>query len=155
MLKTLARVILGDSNLHASYWFYAIRHASVLANMIFLVKLRKDPEQKISAWGAQYEKKQLALILGPFGCLAHLVLQKEHSLAHLDPKDFTDGGIKFGVRSIVVVYLGVHVDPVTIFYTYLMTDAKNVYTSKKNISTTGDIFPHNTTGYRDCAEKHA
>jgi len=34
VLKTLARVMLEDSNLHASYWFYAIRHASVLANMM-------------------------------------------------------------------------------------------------------------------------
>jgi len=39
VLKTLARVILADSNLHASSWFYAIQHASVLANTIFLVKV--------------------------------------------------------------------------------------------------------------------
>jgi len=72
---TLARIILRDSNLHTSYWFYAIRHASILANIIFLVKSRKDPEQKMSAWEAQYHEKSHAnLILGPFGCLAHLVL---------------------------------------------------------------------------------
>jgi len=114
--------------------------------MIFLVKSRKDPEQKISAWEAQYHEKPHAdLILGPFECLAHLVLQNEHRLARLDPKDDTDRGIGFGVRSIVGVYLGVHVDPVTMFYTYLMTDGKNVYTSKNNIITTGDIFLLNIT----------
>ena len=77
------------------------------------------------------------------------MLQKEHRLARLDLKGDPDGGIRFGVRSIVGVYLGVHVDPVTMFYTYLMTDGKNVYTSKNNIITTGDIFPHNITVPRD------
>jgi len=104
VLKTLASVMLGDSNLHTSYWFYTIRHASVLANMIFLVKLWKDPEQRISAWEAQYyEKPHADLNFGPFEFLAHLVLQKEHTLARLDPKDDTDRGIGFGVRSIVGV----------------------------------------------------
>jgi len=118
--------------------------------MIFLVKSRKDPEQKISAWEAQYyEKPHADLILGPFGCLAHLVLQKEHRLARLDPKDDTDGDIVFGVRSIVGVFLGVHVDPVTMSYTYLMTYGKNVYASKNNIITTGDIFPYNITVPQD------
>jgi len=146
VLKTLARVMPGDSNLHASYWFYAIQHASVLANMIFLVKLLKDPEREILAWEAQYDEKPHAyLILGHFVCLAHLVLQKEHRLARLDPKDDTDGGIGFGVRSIVGAFLGVHVDPVKMLYTCFRHDGKNVYTSKNNIITTGDIFPHNIT----------
>ena len=105
VLKTLARVMLGDSNLHASYWFYAIRHASVLTSMNFLVKSRKDQEQKISAWEAQYHEKPHAdLILGPFECLTHLVLQNEHRLARLDPKDDADGGIEFGIRSIMGVF---------------------------------------------------
>jgi len=46
VLKTLARVMLEDLNLHASYRIYAIRHDSVLASTIFLVKLLKDPERK-------------------------------------------------------------------------------------------------------------
>jgi len=49
----------------------------------------------------------------------------------------------------VGVYLRVRVDPVTMFYAYLRTDDKNVYTSKNNIITTGDIFPHNITVPRD------
>ena len=120
------------------------------------MKSRKDPEQKISAWEAQYDEKPHAdLILGPFGCLAHLVLQKEHRLARLDPKDDTDEGIGFGVRSIVGVFLGVHVDPVTMFYTNLITDGKNVYTSKKEYLYDRRhllLQHHGTTGYRDCAE---
>ena len=35
------------------------------------------------------------------------------------------------------------------FYTYLMTDGKKIFTSKNNIITIGDIFPHNITVPRD------
>jgi len=123
VLKTPARVMLADSNLHTSSWFYAIQHASVLANMIFLVKSLKDPVEKILAWEAQYDEWPHAdLILCPFGCLVNLVLQYEHKLTLLDPKkDDTDRGSGLGFQSIVGLYLGVHVDPVTMFYAYLVT----------------------------------
>jgi len=49
----------------------------------------------------------------------------------------------------VGLYLGVHVDPVTMFYAYLVTYSQNVYTSKNNIITTVDIFPNNFTVQRD------
>ena len=47
------------------------------------------------------------------------------------------------------VYLGVHVDPETMFYAYHMTDGKNVNMLNQNIITTGDIFSHNITVPQD------
>jgi len=35
------------------------------------------------------------------------------------------------------------------FYTYLMTDGEKIFTSKNNIITIGDIFPHNIMVPRD------
>jgi len=46
VLKTLARVMQEDPNLHASYWFFAIRHTFGLANMIFLVEVAEGPRAK-------------------------------------------------------------------------------------------------------------
>jgi hypothetical protein len=104
-LKSLARPMVERSGLHLSFWYFAIQHAALVSNLVLPARDDDGEEMPITIWEAEYdvEPEVERYLLGPFGCLAYLILTEEQRRAKGLCKHF-------GIRSIAGVYLGCAVD---------------------------------------------
>ena len=97
--KSHARCLLGEARLSIRWWWYALKYAVTVSNMLDLTT--DDNGVEMTVWEAHFgERPDLErILLGPFGSLAYIVLSEEQRRAK---------GISgsFGVRAIAGLYLG-------------------------------------------------
>jgi hypothetical protein len=74
------------------------------------------------------------LLIGPFGCLAYLILTKE-------ARQRKGMSTYWGVRAIPGIYLGCEVNPRTMVYHHIITDGKTIFSSPNRIKTVPDVYP--------------
>ena len=132
--KSHARCMLGQAGLSIRWWWYALKFAVNVSNIIDITT--DDAGTEVTVWEAHFgEKPDLQrILLGPFGCLAYLILSEEQRRAK---------GISgsFGVRAIAGIYLGPAVCPKTGVFHHLVTDGGTIYASPNNVKIVSDVFP--------------
>ena len=99
-----------------------------------------EPGSRRSIWETHFgETPHLdSYVLGPFGCLAFLILTKEQRQA----RDLCG---HFGNRTIQGLYLGAHVDAASGVFRHLFTDGRTVYSTPHALKVVGDGYPLHQT----------
>jgi hypothetical protein len=90
----------------------------------------------ITVWEAHYGQRPNVgeLLLGPFGCLAYLILTKE-------TRQRKGMSTYWGERAIPGIYLGCEVNPHTMDYHHIITDGKTIFSSPNRIKPVPDVYP--------------
>jgi hypothetical protein len=121
-----------------AFWWFAIRQAVLITNLILLETPTEggEPKKRRSSWEAHFgETPHLdSYVLGPFGCLAFLILTKEQRQAR---------GLcgHFGNRTLQGLYLGAHVDGASGVFRHLFTDGRTVFATPHALKVIGDGYP--------------
>jgi hypothetical protein len=112
-----------------------MRQAVLISNLILLETQLEgsESESRRSIWEAHFgETPHLdSYVLGPFGCLAFLIMTKEQRQAR---------GLcgHFGNRTLQGLYLGAHVDAASGVFRNLFTDDRTVFSSPHPLKVVGD-----------------
>lgn len=115
-----------------------MRQAVLITNLILLETPIEGgkPKARRSAWEAHFgDTPHLAsYVLGPFGCLAFLILTKEQRQAR---------GLcgHFGNRTLQGLYLGAHVDGASAVFRHVFTDCRTVLATPHALKVVGDGYP--------------
>jgi hypothetical protein len=75
----LGRSMMWRAGLHPGYWYFAVSHAILIMNLLLRARTFSGVPRDITVWEAHYGQHPNVgeLLLGPFGCLAYLILTKE------------------------------------------------------------------------------
>ncbi len=118
------------------YWYFAVSHAILIMNLMLRARTLSGVPRDITVWEAHYGQRPNVgeLLLGPFGCLAYLILTKETG----QRKGMST---YWGVRTIPGIYLGCEVNPHTMVYHHIITDDKTIFSSPNRIKPVPDVYP--------------
>jgi hypothetical protein len=136
--KGMCRAMLNRAGMSIAFWWFAIRQAVLITNLILLETPTEggEPKKRRSSWEAHFgETPHLdSYVLGPFGCLAFLILTKEQRQAR---------GLcgHFGNRTLQGLYLGAHVDGASGVFRHLFTDGRTVFATPHALKVIGDGYP--------------
>ena len=135
-LKSMVRAMLSHAGAPAAFWFLALVHAVLICNLILPARDKDGKKLNKTKWENHFGVKPRVqdFLLGPWGCLAYLVLTEEQRKAR---KLCTH----FGVRAIGGIYLGTVCDPVTHVYKHLISDGRSIFSTTSNIKIVGDVYP--------------
>ena len=145
-LKKMSRCMLSKAGMSSKYWYFAMKMAAVINNIVMLVRDENGEivkstdtagrQKTMTAYEAHFGERPdvQRLLLGPFGCMAYLILTEEQRRA----RGFSSS---FGVRAISGMYLGPEICAKTGVYHHLMTDGRTIFTSPHNIKVIPDVFP--------------
>ena len=135
-LKGMVRAMLSHAGAPAAFWFHALVHAVLICNLILPARDKDGKKINKTKWENHFgvKPKVQDFLLGPWGCLAYLVLTEEQRSAR---KLCTH----FGVRAIGGIYLGTVCDPVTHVYKHLISDGRSIFSTTNNIKIVGDVYP--------------
>jgi hypothetical protein len=132
----LGRSMMWRAGLHPGYWYFAVSHAILIMNLMLRARTPSGVPRDITVWEAHYGQRPNVgeLLLGPFGCLAYLILTKE-------TRQRKGMSTFWGVRAIPGIYLGCEVNPRTMVYHHIITDGKTIFSSPNRIKTVPDVYP--------------
>lgn len=135
-LKGCVRAMLLHSGLSIKYWYHALQHAVLICNLLSIARDDDDEELDCTVWEHRYGKKPVLndLLLGPFGCLAYLVLSQEQRQAR-------NLSGHFGVRALAGVYLGCVFNAGTGVYEHVITDGRSFFSSPNHVKVIADVYP--------------
>ena len=123
-LKGCVRAMLLQSGLSVRFWYHALQHAVLIYNLLSVARDENDEKLNCTVWEYHYGTKPVLqnLLLGPFGCLAYLILSEEQRRAR---------GLSghFGIRALAGVYLGCVFNPNTGVFDHLITDGRSIFSS--------------------------
>ena len=135
-LKGCVRAMLLHSGLSVKFWYHALQHAVLIYNLLSIARDDDDRELDCTVWEHRFGKKPVLndLLLGPFGCLAYLVLSQEQRQAR---------GLSghFGVRALAGIYLGCVFNPGTGVYEHVITDGRSFFSSPNHVKVIPDVYP--------------
>jgi hypothetical protein len=140
--KGMCRAMLNRAGMSISFWWFAMRQAVLISNLNLMETPLEgsEPGSRRSIWEEHFgETPHLdSYVLGPFGCLAFLILTKEQRQAR---------GLcgHFGNRTIQGLYLGAHVDAASGVFRHLFTDGRTVYSTTHVMKVVGDGYPLHQT----------
>ena len=141
-LKGCTNATLHYANAPLAFWYLALSHVALLANMFRLARIRDPVDGKpgrtleMTVYEAHYGEKPsfAALAIGPFGCLAFVVLTSEQRQARGFDKSWSP-------KAIAGMYMGIwHNSRKGIFH-YLMFDGSRILETTSNIRVIGDCLP--------------
>ncbi len=97
----LGRSIMWRAGLHPGYWYFAVSHAILIMNLMLRARTLSGVSRDITVWETHYGQRPNVgeLLLGPFVCLAYLILTKE-------ARQRKGMSTYWGVRAIPGIYLG-------------------------------------------------
>ena len=83
--KGMTRAMLDRAGMHIGWWYFAIRHAVLITNLVLLEAVEEGSakatgkEVRTTVWEAHFgvQPRLDQYLLGPFGCLAFLLLSEE------------------------------------------------------------------------------
>jgi hypothetical protein len=67
------------AGLHPGYWYFAVSNAILIMNLMLRTRNVSGVSRDITVWETHHGQRPNVgeLLLGPFGCLAYLILTKE------------------------------------------------------------------------------
>jgi hypothetical protein len=140
--KSMSRPMIERTGFSIDWWFLAIKHAVLITNLILLESVEpesnkaKGIERRRSVWEAHYGEPACleSYLLGPFGCLAFLILTAEQRRAR---------GLSghFGDRSLQGLYLGCQVDGSSGVFKHLFTDGRTIFATPHALKVVPDVYP--------------
>ena len=135
-LKGCVRAMLLQSGLSVRFWYHALQHAVLIYNLLSVARNENDEKLNCTVWEYHYGTKPVLqnLLLGPFGCLAYLILSEEQRRAR---------GLSghFGIRALAGVYLGCVFNPNTGVFDHLITDGRSIFSSPNQVKCIPDVYP--------------
>ena len=107
--KGMTRVMIDRTGFSIDWWYLVVKHAVLITNLILLESVEPDTakvngiERRRSVWEAHVGEQSCleSYLVGPFGCLAFLILTDEQRKARSG---------HLGDRSLQGLYLGCQVD---------------------------------------------
>ena len=150
MIKSMARAMISAAGAPTSFWYLAVRHAVLIQNVILPARDANGNKIGGTIWEAHYGVKPRVqdLLLGPWGCLAYLIMTEEQRQKQHKKRGETK---HWGVRAISGIYVGSYCDPQTLVFKHLMTDGRSIYASAGQIKVVGDVYPLRLQVARDLA----
>ena len=150
MIKSMARAMMSAAGAPTSFWYLAVRHAVLISNVILPARDEHGKTIGGTVWEAHYGVKPRVqdLLLGPWGCLAYLIMTEEQRQKQHKKRGETK---HWGVRAISGIYVGSYCDPQTLVFKHLMTDGRSIYASAGQIKVVGDVYPLRLQVARDLA----
>jgi hypothetical protein len=140
--KGMARAMIDRAGFSIDWWFLVLKHAVLITNLILLESVEpesnkaKGVERRRSVWEAHFGEQACleSYLLGPFGCLAFMILTAEQRKAR---------GLSghFGDRSLQGLYLGCQVDGASGVFKHLFTDGRNIFATPHAIKVVPDVYP--------------
>jgi len=140
--KGMARAMIDRAGFSIEWWYLVLKHAVLITNLILLESVEpespkaKGVERRRSVWEAHYGEQACleSYLLGPFGCLAFLILTAEQRKAR---------GLSghFGDRSLQGLYLGCQVDGASGVFKHLFTDGRNIFATPHALKVVPDVYP--------------
>ena len=138
----MTRTMLDQAGMHVGWWYFAIRHAVLITNLVLLEVVEEGSakttgtEVRTTVWEAHFgvQSRLDQYLLRPFGCLAFLLLSKEQRKQR---------GLcgHFGDRSLQGIYLGCVCDNTTGVFQHLFTDGRTIYTTAHGLHVVPDAYP--------------
>jgi hypothetical protein len=138
----MARAMIDRSGFIIDWWFLVLKHTVLITNIILLESVELDSskpkgiERRRSVWEAHFGEQACleSYLLGPFGCLAFMILTAEQSKAR---------GLSghFGDRSLQGLYLGCQVDGTSGVFKHLCTDGRNIFATPHAMKVVTDVYP--------------
>jgi len=128
----MVRAMSSHAGAPAAFWVFAIVYAVLICNLILPARDKDGKKLNKTKWENHFGVKPRVqdFLLGPWGCLAYLILTEEQRKAR---KLCTH----FGVRAIGGIYLGTVCDPVTHVYKHLISDGRSIFSTTSNIKIVG------------------
>ena len=125
MIKSMARAMMSAAGAPTSFWYLAVRHAVLISNVILPARDEHGKTIGGTVWEAHYGVKPRVqdLLLGPWGCLAYLIMTEEQRQKQHKKRGETK---HWGVRAISGIYVGSYCDPQTLVFKHLMTDGRSI-----------------------------
>ena len=150
MVQCMARAMMSAAGAPTSFWYLAVRHAVLVSNVILPARDEKGNKIGGTVWEAHYGVKPRVqdLLLGPWGCLAYLIMTEEQRQKQHKKRGETK---HWGVRAISGIYIGSYCDPQTLVFKHLLTDGRSIYASAGQIKVVGDVYPLRLQVARDLA----
>ena len=134
--KGMVRAMLWEAGLPTIWWFFALKMATVIGNIVNKARDDNGAPMNISAYEAHFgvAPDVSRILLGPFGCACFFILSEEQRQAR-------NLSGTFGMRSLSGIYLGPHVCANTGIVRHFMTDGVSIFTTSHNIRVIPDVFP--------------
>jgi hypothetical protein len=120
--------MLDRAGMHIGWWYFAIRHAVLITNLVLLEAVEegrvKATGSTDTVWQAHFgvQPRLDQYLLGPFGCLAFLLLSEEQR-----KQRGLCGHFGSAHRSLQDIYLGCACDSTTGVFQHLFTDGKTIF----------------------------
>ncbi len=136
--KGMCRAMLNRAGMSIAFWWFVMRQTVLISNLILLETQLEgsESESRRSIWETHFgETSHLdSYVLGPFGCLAFLIMTK-------DQRQVRDLYGHFGNHTLQGLYLGAHVDAASGVFRHLFTDDRTVFSTPHALKVVGDGYP--------------
>jgi hypothetical protein len=124
----MTRGMFDRARMHVGWWYFFIRNTVLITNLVLLEAVEEGSpkatgkEARTTVWEAHFgvQPRLDQYLLGPFGCLAFLLLSEEQRKQR---------GLcgHFGDRSLQGIYLVCACDSTTGVFQHLFTDGRTIY----------------------------
>ena len=147
-LKGATNACLHHANAPLKFWYLALSHVALLLNVLRRARTYNSDDEGKQLDQTVYEAHHgsrpsfSTLVVGPFGCLAFVVLAAEQRQArHLDKN--------WAPKAISGMFMGIWHNPRKRILHYLMFDGSKILETTSNIRIIGDCFPWKLQRGRD------
>ena len=147
-LKGATNACLHHANAPLKFWYLALSHVALLLNVLRRARTYNSDDEGKQLDQTVYEAHHgsrpsfSTLVVGPFGCLAFVVLAAEQRQArHLDKN--------WAPKAISGMFMGIWHNPRKRIFHYLMFDGSKILETTSNIRIIGDCFPWKLQRGRD------
>jgi hypothetical protein len=145
LVKGCTRCTLAHANAPLEFWFLCLSHVVFTLNLLLRSRDNDTKEIKeMTVWEAHFGRKPNLnhYLIGPWGCLAYIVLTKEQR----DKKGIDKS---WGPRALAGIYVGCVMNHKEGAYEFLVHDGMRIRSTTANLRIVGDCFPFKYQQRRD------
>ena len=148
LVKGCTRCTLAHANAPLEFWFLCLSHVVFTLNLLLLSRKGNEQDTEgakpMTVWEAHFgERPNLNwYLIGPWGCLAYIVLTKEQRAKKGMDKSW-------GPRALAGIYVGCVMNHREGAYEFLVHDGMRIRSTTANLRIVGDCFPFKYQQKRD------
>jgi hypothetical protein len=141
LVKGCTRCTLAHANAPLEFWFLCLSHVVFTLNLLLRSRDNDTKEIKeMTVWEAHFGRKPNLnhYLIGPWGCLAYIVLTKEQ-------RDKKGMDKSWGPRALAGIYVGCVMNHKEGAYEFLVHDGMRIRSTTANLRIVGDCFLSSTS----------
>jgi hypothetical protein len=145
LVKGCTRCTLAHANAPLEFWFLCLSHVVFTLNLLLRSRDSDTKEIKeMTVWEAHFGRRPNLnrYLIGPWGCLAYIVLTKEH-------RDKRAMDKSWGPRALAGIYVACIMNHKEGAYEFMVHDGMRIRSTTVNLRIVGDCFPFKYQQKRD------